>query len=297
MNRILDWIKQNKLTVLLLAIIAALLLGQTTYFTSSSVTTSKRMAEPMPLRSAPSVGMSRDEAIAPPIEQVPPSDSQDRLVIRDTSLSMQVEDVDQTISRIESLAKENNGFLVSSSVNVPGAAATGSITIRVPEDSRQQVAKSIKELGIKTVSENVSGRDVTDQYEDISAKLETLETTQAKFQSILNEATEIQDILEVQRELISLQNQIDKLRGRQEYLEQSARLTKITVHLSTDELALPYTPDEAWRPEVIFKEAVHSLVKAVRGIGNLFIWIAVYAVIWVPPLVIYLVWKRRQASP
>jgi len=44
------------------------------------------------------------------------------------------------------------------------------------------------------------------------------------------------------------------------YFEQSAKLTKITVYLSTDELSLPYAPTNQWRPLVIVKEAFRSLI-------------------------------------
>ena len=141
-------------------------------------------------------------------------------------------------------------------------------------------------------SERILGTDVTDEYVDIEARLVTLEKTKDKFEEILEIATEVQDILNVQRQLIYVQDQIDVLKGRQEYLEQTAKLSKVTVYLSTDEYALPYAPTEAFRPRVIFKLAVRSLVRALRSVARALIWIGVYAVVLIPlGLIVFFIWK------
>ena len=123
----------------------------------------------------------------------------------------------------------------------------------------------------------------------------TLEKTKAKFEEILEAATEIQDILQVQREIINLQAEIDAVIGQQKYLEQSAKLARLTVYLSTDELALPYAPSETWRPVVIFRQAVRSLIYQMRKIGTALIWLAVYSVIWIPALLLIYYFKKRKS--
>ena len=305
MKGVIDWIKHNKLTFVLLLVIGWLVFDPINSFFGmrySSMPTSYQYDKyAAPSYEAGGLGSaSMDRAVSsiipPSPDEAPPSDSTDRLVIRDTSLSLQVNNVSQTLSKIEDTAADLGGFLVSSYLNRPENAASGNITIRVPEEKRQQALETFRGLAIKVVSESVSGRDVTDQYEDIAAKLATLNATKAKFETILDRAEEIQDILEVQRQIISLQSQIDSLKGRQEYLERSASLTKITIYLATDELALPYAPDQAWRPEVIFKEAVRSFIKTIRGIGTMAIWLVVYSPVWLSALGVHWLYRRRQRT-
>jgi len=151
-----------------------------------------------------------------------------------------------------------------------------------------------KDMAVKVVSESVNGTDVTDQYTDLQAQLEVLQKTKIKFEDILDRATAVNDLLNVQRELISLQSQIDSVKGQQKYYEQSAKLSKITIYLSTDELALPYAPTNEWRPTVIFKEAVRSFVGAIRSIGSLIIWAFVYLPIIIPIFFIVRYIKKRK---
>jgi len=225
----------------------------------------------------------------------PPSESSDRIIIQDTGLSLQVKDVTKTINEIEDVTKSFGGFLINSNISKPEGAASGNISVRVPEDKRKEAMTTFKNMAVKVVSESVSGRDVTDQYVDIEARLEVLNKTKIKYEEILQRAEVVNDLLNVQRELINLQSQIDNLKGQQKYFEQSAKLSKITIYLSTDELALPYAPTNEWRPTVVFKEAVRSLVGTIRSIGSLIIWGGVYALIIVPIYLIirYIKSKRK----
>lgn len=223
-----------------------------------------------------------EESIIPGPDSYPPTPTDDRLRITDTNLSLVVNDVGQTISQIQSQAQELGGYLVNSHQNTPEFGSSGSITVRVPSDSRTQFLNTVKGYAVKVASESVSGRDVTDQYQDLEARLQILEQTQTKFQSILDQATEVSDLLQAQRELVNIQSQIDAITGQQLYLERSAQLDRVTVYLSTDELALPLSPEQSWRPQVVFKQATRSLIQTARSGANSLIWLGVYSVILIP---------------
>jgi hypothetical protein len=217
----------------------------------------------------------------------------ERMVIRDSSLSVLVEHVSQSINQVQNLAESAGGYLVTSYMDTPEGASNGSITIRVPAESVDSTLEAIRNLGVRVVNESVTGQDITDQYQDLEERLRLLEQTKAKFQAIFNQASEVQDLLSVQNQLLSIQSQIDSIKGQQKYLEQNAALSRISVYFSTDELALDYTPEDVWRPQVVFKLAVRSLISTVRGGIDNIIWLAVYAVVWVPALLIaWFVYKR-----
>lgn len=237
---------------------------------------------------APKLANLSAPSISLPGRQAAPSDSPDRLVITDTSLSLQVKDVSQSINTIQQETQKLGGFLVNSHLSKPEMAASGNITIRIPSDKLPQALEVFRSLAVKVVSESVVGTDVTDQYEDLDARLAVLYKTKAKFESIMDQAVKVTDLLEVQRELISLQSQIDSLIGQQEYYKKSADLSKVVIYLSTDDLSLPYAPTGQWRPLVVFKTAVRSLLQTLRGFGNLVIWLGVYSVVIIP---LYLLFK------
>ncbi|MFA6519079.1 MAG: DUF4349 domain-containing protein [Candidatus Shapirobacteria bacterium] len=273
MKTILSFLKQHW-AVIILVIIAI------NYFFGSQAGFANRIASSK-YSSGSAIMMDTVSSYSPsypaPIAEIAPTDTQNRLVIKDTSLSLQVKDVSQIIAKIEATTTSLGGFLVDSSISTPQGASSGSITVRVPAKSLAVALDTFRGLAVKVVSENVSGRDVTDQYVDNDARLAVLTATKTKFENIMNQANNVADLLNVQRELINLQSQIDSLKGQQLYLEKSAELSRVTIYLSTDELALPYAPSESWRPEVIAKQAIRSLVGNLRALGTSLIWLAIYS--------------------
>lgn len=217
-----------------------------------------------------------------------------RMVVQNSTLSLLVSDVRGSSDEIVAYAQKQGGFMVSSSYSRPNESPFATVTVRVPTQKLEESVNYLRGLALKVTSESLMGKDVTDSYVDIKERLATLNKTKEKFEAILDSATKVEDILTVQRELINIQSQIDSLNGRQQAIEQNVAFTAITVYLSTDELSLPYAPDQAFRPAVIFKLAVRSLVNTLRVIGQGVIWIIVYAVVWVPALLIYLVIRKLR---
>ncbi|PJA40686.1 hypothetical protein CO179_01630, partial [candidate division WWE3 bacterium CG_4_9_14_3_um_filter_39_7] len=149
-------------------------------------------------------------------------------------------------------------------------------------------------LSVKVTSQSISGRDVTDQYTDIQAHIDSLTKTKTRYESIRDNATEVSDLITVTREITTIQNQIDSYVGQQQYLEQTAKFSLVSVDMSTDELALPYAPENPFRPAVVFKTAVRSVLTLFQNTAESLIWFGVYGIIWIPLLLLGLWWYRRS---
>lgn len=288
----LSWIRRNKLSVLLAAILLYLLFRSPISPISSSL---RNTSEGMRGISGMSADMYQTDSslkaggttILPPVpEAAPQADVQNRMVVQDSYLSLLVKNVSDVRRQIVEHAQQVGGYMVTTEISNPQDQPTGSVVVRIPTDKLDITLEHFRSLSIKIVTESLNGHDVTDQYVDVEKRIAILETTKARFEDILSQAREISDITNLNREIISVQSQIDQLRGQQEALKQNAALTKVTVYLSTDELALPYAPSDAFRPGVIFKQAVRSLVGFVRELFTAGIWMGVYSVVLVPVLVI-----------
>lgn len=299
---LIDWAKRNKLATFLILVVAFFVFKNLFSVTPLGVSKfSSPSGEFAPLErnlQVPQIG-GLPSYYQPPVAPAP--EVKDRMVIQNSHLSLLVKNVSQTLEAIKAKATSLGGYMVDSNLSNPQEATTGQITVRIPQSKFDESLSYFRSLGVKVVSENLQGEDVTDQYVDIETRLLTLEKNKARFEEIMDRAEKIDEILRVQQEIFNLQNQIDNLVGQQNYLQKSAQMTKITLFLSTDELSLPYAPSQPWRPEVIFKHAVRSLLGNIQRIGSLIIWIVAYAVIWLPILLIILFVRSRSkknpASP
>jgi hypothetical protein len=305
---IINWIKSHKATTFLFFIILLLLAkqngnGMIPYASRSySGIASDTVSAPSALNMSAKMALPTTGGGINSYSEAAPQSVSNRMTIQESNMSLQVKNVTETRDNIINFAQTNGGYMVNSGTSNPQDNPTATLTIRIAADKIKAALNYFRTLSVKVVSENLSGYDVTDQYVDIDKHIAILEATKLKFQSILDQAKEISDITNLNQQIIEIQNQIDSYKGQQVYLKQNADLAKMTIYLATDEIALPYAPSETWRPEVIFKEAVRSMVADLRHFASSIIWIGVYAVIWIPIAVVaYLVYrfvlKRKTNIP
>ncbi|OGM20842.1 hypothetical protein A2714_02650 [Candidatus Woesebacteria bacterium RIFCSPHIGHO2_01_FULL_38_9] len=290
---IVEWVKKNKFKALVVVVVAYVLLqlyrtffGVNALYLDGGGSAAGGNFGAISNPSIPSYSL--------PFQQnyTPQPDVKDRLVVQESNLSLLVKDVTDVRNKIVKYAQDSGGYMVSSNVSNPQDAPTATVVVRVPSVKLEEALNFFHSLSVKVVSENLVGTDVTDQYVDIETRIATLEQTKARFETILESATEIADITNLTQQILSYQGQIDTLKGQQMALAKNAELAKLTIYLSTDEIALPYQPSETFRPGVIFKLAVRSLVGFLRNLAELAIWVGVYAVVWVPALAIYILVRR-----
>lgn len=306
-----QWVKNNKLAAFLLAVIGFYLFRNFFFgglgfdsvsrsgFGGINQMESFGAAAPLSMKAAPSYGGVAEDAMSLPVYEAPPEAGvTNRMVVQDSDLSLLVKNVVQSRNKVIKIAADNGGYMVSANTSNPQDAPTANVVIRVDSAKLETVLEALRGLSVKVVSENLTGYDVTDEYVDIDKRIATYEKTKAQFEKILDSAVEISDITNLTHQIIGMQNQIDSLRGQQEGMKKRAALAKVTVYLSTDEMALPYAPSETFRPEVIFKQAVRSMVGMLRKLATVAIWLGVYAVIWLPILaVIYLIRRWKSKPP
>lgn len=287
----MEWVRNNKVILLVLLILLVVLVwpkGITKI--SRDITETNRADNAAGVPNYLSTMSMPDPAY--PGEYAPQVNVPNRMVVRESNVSLLVGDVAQSRDSILAFVDSIGGYMVNVNTLNPQDVPTAAITVRVPENRLSEALNFFRSKAEKVVSENIHGYDVTDQYIDLDARISRLEKTIERLESILVNADQVNDITNLTNQIIGYQNQIDNLKGQKISLEKNSELAKITIYLSTDEMSLPYTPSETFRPAVIFKMAVRSLVASLRQIAARVIWIAVYSVIWIPAIVLLMVLKR-----
>jgi hypothetical protein len=204
---------------------------------------------------------------------------QDRLIIRSGHLSIIVEDTEETLMMIGRLAVARGGWIVSSNVFESGGAKRGDITIRIPAEAFDATLADIKDSAKEVPSEFTDSQDVTEEYVDLDARLTNLESTADRVRGFLDEARNVEEALAVNRELSRLESDIEVIKGRMQYLSQSAAFSTLSIDITPDELSQPLEIG-GWRPEGIARSAIEALLNVLQSLATIFI----YAVIFCLPL-------------
>lgn len=213
-------------------------------------------------------------------EELQIQESQVRMVIKNASLSIVVEQPGVSIDAISQLATDLGGFVVSSNLyqtqtenglEVPQA----NITIRVPAESLDQALAEIKSGAGQILSENVSGQDVTQEYTDLESRLRNLERAEKQLTEIMEQAWDTEDVLAVYNRLVEVQEQIELIKGQMKYYEQSAALSAISINIQANEAVQPLKIGN-WQPVGVAKRALQALINTLKFLADMLIWIALY---------------------
>jgi len=214
-------------------------------------------------------------------------------LIKSGAVEITIDDLDEGIDDIRKFAKEVGGFVTDLSDSGKDQERVAYITIKVPNASFDSVMKKVKDLGVDIESVREDTSDVTQAYMDLEARLENQKAYEDQLVSILERATKVTDVLEVEKELSVVRSTIEQLEASIRYYDSQIDMSTITVTLSLNPESYDVKGD-VWRPVGIVKEAGTALVELLKGLGTLVIWIAVFSpVVLIPYFIVKLIKKRQ----
>jgi hypothetical protein len=209
----------------------------------------------------------------------------DRIVVRNASLNIVVEDPGNAMSKISRMSETMGGFVVTSNlyktytengVEVPEAT----ITVRVPAEklaaALDEIKALVKDPDQDILSESVSGQDVTAEYTDLNSRLRNLKETEAQLREIMASAVRTEDVLAVNQELTRVREQIEVLEGQIKYYDEAAALSSIAVQLKAEASVQPVEIG-GWRPVGVARDALQALIDAMQFLASAAIWLVIFA--------------------
>lgn len=216
----------------------------------------------------------------------------DRMVIYNADLSIAVESPDAVMETVIQMAEDAGGFVVSSNLSKAYTSSGASVpranlTVRVPAGQLESIMGAIKALTPNpkedVLSENVSGQDVTAEYTDLESRLRNLEAAEAALVVLMDQAETTEDVLNVFDELTYYRGEIEVVKGRMQYLEESAALSSLTVEIVAKESLQPIEI-AGWEPKGTAKRAVEALINTGQFLADSVIWFGIYCLPFLIPL-------------
>ncbi len=139
--------------------------------------------------------------------------SVDRKIVYTGNIEARTKNFDEDYDMILSKLVEAGGYVQNSYINGtkpedwqdPGRYAQ--ITLRIPSKNFDSFITMLKGIG-ENLSTSISGDDISLQYYDTETRLKTLRIREERLQELLDKAAELEDIIELERELADVSYQI-----------------------------------------------------------------------------------------
>lgn len=219
----------------------------------------------------------------------------DRYVVKNGQVSLEVEDVRIAATKIMELAQSLGGYVSSRNDSLPVVGRrTVSMQVRVPANQFEAVLAQIDIMG-KVLNESVRAEEVTEQFLDTDSRVRNLKQTEQRILSHLERATQLEEILRVEQEVTRVRGEIEQLEGRLRYLSDKIAFSSLDVTLTEEAKMQTLTPPESFSVAGVFGEAWRSLAGLGQRVVVVLVWVGVWAIVWIPLLVVLVYLARRLA--
>jgi len=233
----------------------------------------------------------------------------DRKIVYNASMVLEVDEPRREAQALYGVALRYGGFVSGGNVYEYDEDEEGNpifradMQLRVNADQFVQAQEELRGMANEVVSEQVSTQDVTGEFTDVESRIRNLQRLEGELQILLTEARERSDdmdeVLNIYRELTNVREQIEVLQGRINVLSDLVGLATINVTLVAPELdALQIqVVDETWDPGLTAREALRAFTEDLQGLADAGIWFAFTGlprllILGVVLLVLYVIGRR-----
>lgn len=221
----------------------------------------------------------------------PIADVLGRQVIRNGSVELTVESVDEAFEEVRGIVDQAGGYLASSTFSGRDESQRARMTVRVPAEKFDQVIADLRNLAVEVESVSTSSQDVTEEFTDLEASLRNLKAVETQYLTLLGEARDIGEILQVQDRLNGVRYELERVQGRLNLLENQTSLATLEVALYPESSTLVTEPSTGFGAEVreAWESSLDFVASAATGIVVALVWSW-----WLIPLVILGVLLARR---
>ncbi|KQP01715.1 DUF4349 domain-containing protein [Leifsonia sp. Leaf264] len=227
------------------------------------------------------------------------SDATTREVVTTGTLWVTAEDPVSAAGKAVTLT-ESAGGRIDSQNEQPGTdfqAASASVVLRIPSDRYQAVVADLEKLGHVT-QYSTQAADVTQQKQDIDARIRALETSTKRLESLMADADSTADLIEIENALSARQAELDSLTTQRDLLADQVEFSTLSVEFTAPGVVSAGSPQTFWDGFIAgWNALVGFLAGTLVVIGAFLPWLLLFGVIALIVLLIVRAARRKPRTP
>lgn len=156
-------------------------------------------------------------------------------------LNITVEDYKKARTEIEKIVKSGNAYIGSENEQNTTYSITNYMVIRVLNRDFDAMVNKLLTVARNVNSKNVTAEDVTAQFVDIQSRLKSKKEIEKRYLDILQKASKVSDILEIEQKLGEIREEIEAKEGELKFLSDQVNYSTINLNFHQE---FEYTPTD-----------------------------------------------------
>lgn len=156
--------------------------------------------------------------------------SQEQKIIKTGVLEFQTQNLSKTYSQIKALLNTYDGYIQTDNSGKNYNRQYQNLQVRIPSKNFQVIIDSISQSVNYFDTKSISRQDVTEEFIDLTARLKSKRELESRYIQLLSKANTVKEILEIERELSTIREDIEAKQGRLEYLQSQVSYSTLNIN-------------------------------------------------------------------
>ncbi|QIE60908.1 DUF4349 domain-containing protein [Rasiella rasia] len=150
-------------------------------------------------------------------------------IIKTANLAFESAEPEKTHQNILKLVSQYKGFIASDNAGKDYNRLYRNIVVRVPTDNFEALVAGISEGVPYYDQKTISRQDVTEEFVDLEARLKAKRELEKRYLELLTQAKNVKEMLEIERELSTIREEIEAKEGRLNYLQDRVSMSTVNI--------------------------------------------------------------------
>ena len=159
----------------------------------------------------------------------PPKADWDKKIIKTAALNLEVKDFNSFSVSLREKVRRLGGYIAQEEQSQSDYKIENYIAIKVPVDQFDNAVLQMPANAERINEKKITSQDVTTEVIDTKSRMEAKKQVRSRYLDLLNQARNMEEILNVQSEINEIQEQIESAAGRIEYLGHASVFSTINL--------------------------------------------------------------------
>lgn len=152
-------------------------------------------------------------------------------IIKDGSIDVKTKHIFESKKEIDEIVKKFDAYYDKETFDNNANEISYILEIRIPANNFEQFISTIDQGENEIINKSIEARDVTEEWVDIETRLSNKKEYLNRYKELLSKAVTIKDIIAIQENIRSLQEEIESSEGRLKYLSDQISYSTLTIKL------------------------------------------------------------------
>ncbi len=151
-------------------------------------------------------------------------------IIKTGELTFQSKDIKKTRASIGKITSDLGGYVSNETETAGETRIEDVVTVRIPSKNFDLLIDQIS-AGVDSFdSKNISSLDVTEEFVDLQSRIKTKREVLGKYTELLQKAKTLDEVLRMENEIRTIQEEIEAKEGRLNYLQSQTSFSTLIIH-------------------------------------------------------------------